>query len=193
MTNSDNASSVNQSNASAQGDMIGRDKITNTTNQFERRKSQIESWMEKLAQEISSNEKTQEMVDSLQYFKKKYSVDGIDGLENKLEHAGRGKEQIAKALMRKEEFSKLLDKYGLYGSAQEIFAFLLSRVEHLFEVEVTPLIGHVDDTEIEKLIQHKVVSPVLDEMSQGVFAVNNNHASGMVYWLAEQCFIRWHK
>lgn len=173
--------------------MIGRDQINHTTNQFERRKSQIEFWMEKLAEEMAHNEKTQEMVDSLQYFQEKFSIDGIVGLENKLKHAHRSPEKVKKALKRKEEFSKLLDRFGLFGSAQEIFAFLLSRTEHLFEVEVEPFIGQVDDAEIDRITQHKVVTPILDEMSQGVFAVNNNHASGMVYWLAEQCFIRWHK
>ncbi len=180
---------VDQRGASSGGDVIGRDKINNN---FERRRGQIEVWMEKLAKEIKEDKRVQEMVDSLQYFQEKHSVDGIEGLEDKLIHAGRAA-QYNKALMKKEHFAKLLDKYSLYGSAQEIFAYLLSQIDMLFEAEVFPHIENLEDAEIDSLIRQKVVEPVLAEMGDGQFLVNYNHASGMVYWLAEQCFVRWHK
>lgn len=193
MTPSD-TTKVDQSGAGAVGDIIGRDKKTvfETHSHFEGRRTQIEGWLEKLATEMKEDEQVQEMVDSLQYYHKKFSEDGIEGLEATLNHAGRS-DQLSKAMRRKEQFSKLLEKYSLYGSAQEIFAFLLSMVDTSYDDEVMPYIDHMERAEIDKLIRSKVIEPVLAEIGPAPFLVNYNHTSGMVYWLAEQCFVRWHK
>lgn len=182
---------VDQSGAQAGGDVVGGNKYENH-NHFERRRSQIEGWLEKLATEMKENERVQEMVDSLQYFHEKHSVDGIDGLEAKLEHAGRSG-QLPKALKRKEHFSKLLDKYSHYGSAQQIFALLLSKIDTSFDAEILPYLDQVDTAQIDQMVKAKLIEPVLAEIGEAPFLVDYNHAAGMVYWLAEQCFIRWHK
>ena len=37
-----------------------------------------------------------------------------------------------------------------------------------------------------------IVAPIVEECGCGVFTMTYNHVLGMIYWLAEQCFIRWH-
>ena len=173
------------------GDQVNIGQI-NTT--LERPKSQIEIWMDKLADEVRTNQQAQQMVDSLQYYHKKHSFDGIDGLENKLDHAGRS-HQKGIALRKKELFSKKLDHYSFYGAAQEIFAYFLAAIEENFNTYVHPFIGTLTAAEIDIAVKEKVVDPILAEMSGGggVMMINCNHVSGMVYWLAEQCYVRWHK
>jgi len=185
---------VNQSGASAGRDLVAGNKtsIYETHNHFEGRRTQIEGWLEKLAIEMKENERVQEMVDSLQYFHEKHSVDGIDGLEAKLDHAGRS-DQLSKALKRKEHFSKLLDKYSHFGSAQQIFALLLSKIDTSFDEEILPYVDQVTSAEIDQMVKAKLIEPVITEIGAAPFLVDYNHAAGMVYWLAEQCFIRWHK
>ena len=192
MTPSD-AGDINQGSASARGDIVGGNKTTTseTHNHFEKRRTQIEGWLEKLATEMESDQQVQEMVESLQYYHEKFSEDGVEGLEAKLQHANRS-EQLTVAIMRKEAFSKLLEKYSLYGSAQEIFAFLLSRIETLYEVEVMPYFETMGPAEIDNRIMEKVIEPVVAEIGTAPFMVNYTHVFGMVYWLAEQCFVRWH-
>lgn len=185
---------VDQSGASAGGDLVGRDKVTTyeTHNHFGVRRTQIEGWLEILAIEMKDNKRVQDMVDSLQYFHKKHSVDGINGLEAKLKHAGRAS-QYGKALRRKEHFSKLLDKYSHFGSAQQIFALLLSKIDTSFDSEILPYIDQMKPAEIDQLVNSKLIDPIVAEIGAAPFLVDYNHAAGMVYWLAEQCFVRWHK
>ena len=187
---------ADQAGAWAGSDLTGRDKITNTTTNntyvAESRRTQIDYWMQKLDEEMKNNVHAQNLVDSLQYFYDKHAPDGIDGLEAKLDHAGRN-DEIYNALRKKELFSKLLSKFSLYGSAQEIFAYLLFKIESLFSSEVHPYVDTLPKHEIDKLIVAKVIQPVLQEIGESPFLINHGHAAGMVYWLAEQCFIRWHK
>lgn len=148
--------------------------------------------MEKLADEVRENQQAQEMVDSLQYYQKKHSVDGVDGLEAKLDHAQMGSRKLD-AIRKKELFGKLLEEKSFYASAQEIFAYLLSCVEVNFDTYVFPNVGTLSVDQIDILVKEKVADPLLSEVSSTLFVLNYNHALGMVYWLAEKCFVRWHK
>ncbi len=132
------------------------------------------------------------MIDGLQYYYKKHSEDGVEGLENKLDHAQRSHQKF-KALSKKELFAKELERLSYYRSAQEIFAYFLSKVDYYFETEVMPHIDNLPCDQIDCLVRTKVVEPVLSEAGGDEFLLNYNHVLGMVYWLAEQCFIRWHK
>lgn len=148
--------------------------------------------MEKLADEVRQNQQAQQMVDSLQYYLKKHSVDGVDGLEAKLDHAQMGARKLD-AIRKKELFGKLLEEKSFYASAQEIFAYLLSSVETNFNTYVYPSIGNVTLEQLDILVKEKVADPVLADIGGAAFMINYNHVLGMVYWLAEQCFVRWHK
>lgn len=183
---------VDQSGATADGDNVGRDKITLNEVTFHERQTQIEGWLDKLAAERESDPKAQMIVDSLQYYLERFPFDDIVGLEAKLKHAGRS-EQTRIALRKKEAFSKLLDYWQAYPSAQEIIAYFLAKIDTVFENEITPMLGISANHEIDAAIKAKLVEPILKEMGCGPFMLNYNHVYGMVYWLAEQCFIRWHK
>lgn len=158
----------------------------------EKQSSKIEQLISKLKLEMENNVHAKEMVDALQYFHQRVAVDGIDGLEKKLEHSGREGMKI-KALMQKEAFSKKLDEYAHYCSAQEIFAFLLAKADDLFDVEITPLIDTESVENVKKATKEKIVDPIMSEISNDIMGLNHTHINGMIYWLAEQCFVRWHK
>ncbi len=183
-------SRVDQENIYAGGDVVGGNKGKTIVNH--NRKTQFDQLMEKLESEIEDSIKVQKVLDSLQYYFEKHSDDGIEGLENKLDHSGRTI-QKNKALKRKEYYAKLMDKWAHYGSAQEIFALLLAKIDVNFETNVEPYLGTHSAEEIDKLIKNHVIDPVVSEIGGGVFSINDAHVSRMVYWLAEQCFVRWHK
>lgn len=182
-------SSVDQRRASPGGDAVGRDKIT-TIHHSERR-SQIDGWLDRLADELRENAEVRNFVDSLQYYFQAVAHDSIVGLEAKLDHAGRSFQKRS-ALRKKEAFSKLLEEWQAYPAAQEIFAYFLSKIEAAFETQIIPMLGSSSIEEIDITIMEKMVEPIIHEMGCGPFMLNYNNVSGMVYWLAEQCYIRWH-
>lgn len=183
-------SSADQRHASPQGDAVGRDKIINNIHHSER-KSQIDCWLDKLSEELRDNTKIRDFVDSLQYYFQPFTYDDVVGLEAKLDRADRSAQKII-ALRRKEAFSKLLEEWQAYPAAQEIFAYFLSKIEASFEINIAPFLGDYPKDEIDRLIHHHLITPVIDEMGHGPFMLNHTNVSGMVYWLAEQCYIRWH-
>jgi len=182
-------SSVNQSYAAPGGDAVARDKIT-TVHQSERR-SQIDGWLERLAEELRGNVEMRDFVDSLQYYFQPNPYDEFVGLEAKLDRAGRSA-QVRSALRKKEAFSKLLEEWRSYPAAQEIIAYFLTKIETSFESAIVPILGTSSISEIDAEILVNLITPVLNEMGCGPFMLNYNHVTGMVYWLAEQCYIRWH-
>ena len=118
-------------------------------------------------------------------------VDGVKGLEAKLTHVGRT-EEIEDALERKESFAKMLDEWSLYSSAQEIFIHLLAKSEHLFNTEILPEISKLSDVDVNRRINQLIVEPTVHECGASLFKIDHFVAMGMVYWLAEQCFVKWH-
>jgi hypothetical protein len=89
--------------------------------------------MQRLADEIRNDQKVRDLVEGLQHYYVRRSADGVEGLEAKLT-AGNRSHEILDALERKERFVKLLDKWSLYASAQEIFAYLLAKAELEFRL-----------------------------------------------------------
>ncbi|MBY8334714.1 ABC-three component system protein, partial [Qipengyuania pacifica] len=118
--------------------------------------------------------------------------DGIKGLKGKLEASDRGSAYL-KALRKKEAFAKLLEDWRSFPSAQEIIAYFLSRIDSCFEAHIEPLLGIASNDEIDRAIDRHLVQPVLEEMGTGPFMLNSTHVNGMIYWLAEQCYVRWHQ
>jgi N-methylhydantoinase A/oxoprolinase/acetone carboxylase beta subunit len=152
----------------------------------------VQELLERLKSEMENNEEIRGRVESLQRFYERHSEDGVDGLEKKLLCAGRAHETHS-ALEKKELFAKLLDRWSLYASAQEIFACLLAKAEHEFSLSVRPKIGSAAEEAINHAITTRIVEPIIQECGTSVFVLNHGTAMGMVYWLAEQCFVRWHK
>jgi hypothetical protein len=81
----------------------------------------------------------------------------------------------------------------LYASAQEIFAYLLAKAEHEFSYIIHPQIPNLDPVAVNQLVNDRIVTPTLEECGCSVFTLNHAVVMGMIYWLAEQCFIRWHQ
>jgi hypothetical protein len=141
---------------------------------------------------MKDNAQVQHTIDALANFQMRKSVDGIDGLEAKLV-AGQRQDELMDALEKKEQFAKLLQKWSLYASAQEIFAYLLARAEYEFNHFIHPQITTLPRIAINQIVHDRIVQTTIDECGVDVFVLNHGTALGMVYWLAEQCFVRWHK
>lgn len=95
-------------------------------------------------------------------------------------------------MKKKELFAKLLDKWSMYASAQEIFSVLLAKIEYEFSMFVYPKLGVLNEDGINELVDARIVQPTIQECGSGVFTLNHSITMGMIYWLAEQCFVRWH-
>ncbi|WP_315766839.1 MULTISPECIES: ABC-three component system protein [unclassified Bradyrhizobium] len=184
---------VRQDGATAQGDIVGRDKNELHHHHYPASASPgiVEQLLFKLQAEIEKNQEVRHTVEALAHFQARRAPDGIDGLEAKLK-AGNRENEILSALEKKEMFVKLLEKWSLYASAQEIFAYLLAKAEYDFNYLIYPKIGAADLVEINQLTHDKIVMPTIEQCGTSVFTLNHGVAMGMLYWLAEQCFVRWH-
>lgn len=185
-------SKVNQKGASANGDIVAGNKTENHYHASSAPAANIvEQLLNRLKEEVERNEQVRHTIESLQRFQTQRADDGITGLEAKLKAANREHELID-ALEKKELFAKLLEKWSLYASAQEIFAHLLAKAEYEFNYFIR-LQSDKTELEINQLVNDRVVVPTLTVCGAGTFLLDHSTVMGMVYWLAEQCYIRWHK
>lgn len=183
---------IDQSGATADGDIVGRDKIEKHYHFNDATPGIVEKLLAKLQAEVEKNEKVRYTIEALAHFHIRQSTDGIEGLEAKLEAGGRSSEYFY-ALEKKELFVKLLEKWSLYASAQEIFAYFLAKIDYEFNFIIYPRISTLSQIEVNELVRDHVVVPTIDECGSAVFVLNHAVVMGMLYWLAEQCFVRWHK
>ncbi|WP_155982322.1 ABC-three component system protein [Xanthobacter sp. 126] len=183
-------SKIDQSHANAAGDIVAGNKITYCASPA-LPPSIVERLMERLAKEIKENKTAETILDSLQFYHSKVAKDGIVGLEAKLAAANRSDELFI-AYEKKELFVKILEKYSLYESAQKIFAYILAKAEHQFSISVHCKIETLDKADIDELITEKIIDPIVYECGMGPLDITHSVVMGMIYWLAEQCFIRWH-
>ena len=177
---------------------VGRDQVGSqieTQNNFYGARANltaIDLLLEKLQREIEHDQQIRDTIDKLQRFQKPRAHDGVVGLEQKLQVSGRAYEYLD-AIEKKELFAKLLEKFSLYASAQEILAALLARAEYFFTHFIYPQVGSLSILEVNQLVDGKIIEPTIDECGASVFAIDHSVAMGMIYWLAEQCHIRWHQ
>jgi hypothetical protein len=181
-----NRTSSNQQGAYARGNIVGRDNVT-----VEAKKGVIEKLLLRLKEQYDCNELTQTTIDDLARYHCRRSSDGISGLQAKLEASGR-LQYYDEAIEKKEMFSKLLERWSLYTSAQQIFVHVLAKAETEFTHVIYGQIPRKTREEINVLVIERIVNPIVEECSSELMCVNHNLVHGMVYWLAEQCFIRWH-
>jgi hypothetical protein len=175
----------------AAGDITNIDSNNQTFQVNLGESSPVAAWMALLAQEISTDKHVSDFIDTLQMYHEKHSHDGVDGLEAKLTHSGRNSE-LSLALRKKELFTRLLAKYSMFDSAQQILAYLLSKMEQDFRSYVLPNLAVGSSADIDHLFGQYLIEPCANEIKSGVFCLNAAIAAGMAYWLAEQCYIRWH-
>lgn len=185
---------VDQSNATAGGDNVAGNKLATTNNYFHpiAAPDVISQLAGRLAEEMSNNEQFKERLESLQFFFERVSHDGVNGLEAKLSAASRQSE-IDRAVRMKEMFVMIMTKYSYFYSAQMILAHLLAIAEDEFRCHIEPSLGYVAQNQIDSLIRDKIVNPIVEKAGSCPLQVTRAVANGLVYWLAEQCYIRWHK
>jgi len=180
---------VGQWGANAGRDMAGRDIVNNYGSPPP--PGLVEKLLQKLEKQIANNE-TSELIEDLVRYQRGKVVDGIVGLQQKLDASDQAASYLD-AIEKKEMFAKLLERYALYSSAQQIFAHFLAKVETEFNSVIYPGIPARSITETNIMIMDRIVHPIVEEFGCGIFTVTANHVYGMVYWLAELCFIRWHQ
>lgn len=183
---------VDQKHAQAGEDIVGRDKYVTINQDVKVSPKGIEGLLVSLKEQIENKQSAREVIEELARYHSRRSVDGIDGLEAKLE-AGNLSHRYLDAIEKKERFAKLLEKMSLYSSAQKIFAIFLSKVENEFSHVVHPQVPSLSEAELNQLIIDRIINPICDQCDADVLLISYDTVYGMVYWLAEQCFIRWHE
>lgn len=181
---------MDQRKAHSGRDIIGRDQTNNYINLPP--KSKVEKLLTKLKYEMDNEEKFRDTIEQLARYQFRKSKDGIDGLEKKLKAANRS-EHYERAIEQKEMFAKLLDSYGMHHSGQILFAHFLAEVEDKFNTVIYPAISDDNETEIAQKVSELIVKPIINECGADFITLDHNIVSGMIYWLAELCFLRWHK
>ena len=157
--------------------------------------SQITGLLKTLNQEISDNKHYSDFIEELVMFISPRNMDEQDirGLQNKLNHVDRGAE-YTDAIMKKEAFAKLFKKLEHFQSAQRIFSHFLSIIHEVFDAEVMHRPNPLSRDEVERIVSEKIVQPILDDMGDGCehFTINPTTIKGMIFWLADKCWVRWH-
>lgn len=194
-------SSTNQSGASAGGNVVARDLNDNSTHlhlppmsESTSLHSALGKWIEQLELAKLEDETIAYDVANLAFYKRKrISDDGINGLDEKL-CAGDRSNRREDAIEQKLSFEMILTEWSLYASAQEIFAYLLAKIHRNFNLLKDTVPTNAAPHVLDHIIDQQVLEPIVNECGQVQhFEVNLNVALGMLYWLADQCVIRWHK
>ena len=156
--------------------------------------SQVSGLLESLGAEISNGNHTMEgFIDDLQMFQDHRADEDVVGLDEKLKKADRS-DQVPDAQMKKELFNKLLTRLQHYPSAQKLFAYFLARINDVFENHICPHATELNRQKVDQIIEEKIVQPTIADMGSGFehFTLTHAHIRGMIYWLADRCFVRWH-
>jgi|JI10StandDraft_1071094.scaffolds.fasta_scaffold63298_3 hypothetical protein len=186
------SSIINQKGAKAGRDIVAGDKVDHHHYPPTAKASVVEALMAKLQKEMEQSSQVTAMIDELCHYHQHKAHDGVTGLEAKLQKGQRSHE-IDYALDQKEQFAKILEKWSMYASAQEIFVHLLARAEIEYRAHVLPQLDALTEVQVNEAITTRIVNPIVADCGNTVFKLNHGTAMGMFYWLAEQCFVRWHK
>ncbi|MEC9267580.1 MAG: ABC-three component system protein [Pseudomonadota bacterium] len=154
--------------------------------------SQATTLIKKLSDEIEGEITTADFIDRLVMFKSGPTGDGSAGVASKLKSANRTQEAILAETMM-ECFSKLLMKYEHFNSGQELFSLFLCRIYDVFTHKILPECHKLKPSEIDDIISKDIVDPILSDVGEGCehFVITHAEIRGMIYWLAERCFVRW--
>lgn len=188
-------STNNLRNSQVGGDQAGNNitKIT-TYNQIHGVKpSQVNRLLKLLSDQISKDESMVGFVDDLQFFIDNRDGETVVGLKQKLEFCGRGA-AFNDAKKKKELFAKLLLRFERFSSAQQLFAYIMATIHETFDTRITPLASSLSLQEIDAMIEAEIVDKIMAEVGEGSdhMTLNRTHIKGMIYWLADKCYVRWH-
>ncbi|RVI55200.1 ABC-three component system protein [Sinorhizobium medicae] len=179
---------------------VGRDqagnnitKITNYNQIDGAKPSQINRLLKLLAEQIANDESMEGFVDELQFFVDNRDGETVVGLKNKLDNCGRGA-TFSDAKKKKEFFAKLLLKFERFSSAQQLFAYIMAAIHETFESKIIPSTASLTNQQIDALIDSEIVDKIMAEIGEGsdYITLNRTHLKGMIFWLADKCYVRWH-
>lgn len=177
------------------GDQAGNNitKITNYNQIDGARPSQVNRLLKLLSDQISKDESMVGFVDDLQFFIDHRDGETVVGLKQKLEHCGRGA-IFSDAKKKKELFAKLLMRFERFSSAQQLFAYIMAMIHETFDTKIIPSTSILSPHDIDAMIDAEIVDKILADVGEGSdhMTLNRTHIKGMIYWLADKCYVRWH-
>lgn len=184
-------SQIDQSHAVACGDNVGGNKTV--INLPPREKiAAFEALKNRLSVDVAAGLRVMATIDKLRHYQTPVSTDGIVGLENKLISASRH-DEINYALAQKERFAMFMTEWSFFETAQKIIALALASIEYEYSLHIIPHVASLTKQQVDLLIHDRVVIPLFNDIGVDIFDMDQNLIMGMVYWLADQCYIRWHK
>ena len=154
--------------------------------------NQVATLLESLAKEIDSDhrEEITKFLSELYVFVHARDDTDPDDLETKLISAGRNQElkHAPKAL---ERFEMLLETYKHFPSGQKLLGLFLAQIHDVFCYQI--LGKNLPDDKIDEIIQEKIIDKTINDMGAGFvhFTLTPGHVRGMVYFLADKCYVRW--
>lgn len=188
-------STSNLSKSHVSGDQAGNNitKITNYNQIDGVKPSQVNRLLKLLSDQISKDESMVGFVDDLQFFIDNRDGETVVGLKQKLEFCGRGA-AFNDAKKKKELFAKLLMRFERFSSAQQLFAYIMAAIHETFDTKITPSTSSLSPQEIDAMIEAEIVDKIMAEIGEGSdhMTLNRTHIKGMIYWLADKCYVRWH-
>ena len=173
-------------------DLVGRDKNVLNVNLYDSSEkvfAYIQSLSLKFKKEQEQDEKIDSLIEGLIYYTNSDGV--VLGLDKKLEDT-EFEINLKYARSAKERFSKKLFKFEYFQSAQEIFVFLLAKIESNFAMFIYPkLIESTKREEVLDLIEKHIIKPIYDELGDNVLGLNQVDIYGMMYFLTGNCHLDW--
>jgi hypothetical protein len=154
--------------------------------------NQVTTLLELLSSEIKS-EKRQEMtkfIGDLYTYVHTRDPNDPDDLSAKLKAANRDKELlIAPAAL--EQFDMLLETYQHFPSGQKLLGLFLANIHDVFCYQIVN--RGLSDDKIDEIIQTKIIDQTIVDIGLGFehFTLSKRQVRGMIYFLADKCFVRW--
>jgi len=189
---------VDQSRSKVGGDQVAGHKFEGDLNQTfnvelprPRKAGRIEALINRLREEMANKVEIQHTMESLSRFERRVAADEVVGLRAKLQTGGRASEYNF-AINDKEDFTKLLVRMQRYGAAQEILGLILAEIDFKHRNIIEPRIGELNKTQINKLVEVEIIRPIIEQLDVTEFGMTHSMAMGMIYWLAERCYVKWH-
>ena len=154
--------------------------------------NQITTLLDSLAKEITEERRSEmtKFISHLYMFVHDRDGDDPEDLDTKLKSAKRESE-LRHAPRALERFEMLLETYRHFPSGQKLFGFFLA---HIHDVFCYQIIGkNLTDAEIDEIIQTQIVEKVIADMGVGFehFSLAAIDVRGMIYYLADRCYVRW--
>ena len=154
--------------------------------------NQVTTLLDNLAREIDDDHREQmtKFLSDLYLFVHARDEADPDDLTTKLASAKRAQElQYAPAAL--ERFEMLLETYKHFPSGQKLLGLFLAQIHDVFCYQI--LGKDLTDQEIDDIIQEKIIDKTISDMGVGFkhFTLTPRHVRGMVYYLADKCYIRW--